>query len=176
MLLSLGFKQTLNATSDIKTTDENKKLLKEVGGEDVEPISYENQGDENHLNKRQLSLADLPPCGQTCYVGSLTVSGGCSITDFPCLCQSKSFMTQAQECFKQKCSQSELSTVLSLSLQTCQVLNIPFYRIPEFQLSSIIVTATLVNDGRINGIPLSIPTGTSNSSSTSKGSNNDTVS
>ncbi|EGF98743.1 uncharacterized protein MELLADRAFT_124245 [Melampsora larici-populina 98AG31] len=84
------------------------------------------------LSKRQISLSELPSCGQTCYVSSIGNSGGCSITDFSCLCQSSSFMNSSQLCFQNTCELNDIKTIFNLSQQVCLTLNVTLYRIKAF--------------------------------------------
>ncbi|KAH9824799.1 hypothetical protein DFH28DRAFT_6278 [Melampsora americana] len=84
------------------------------------------------LSKRQTSLSELPSCGQTCYVSSIGNSGGCSITDFRCLCQSSSFMNSSQQCFQSTCELNDIKTIFNLSQQVCITLNVTLYRIKAF--------------------------------------------
>lgn len=84
------------------------------------------------FKKRQISLSELPSCGQTCYVSSIGNSGGCSITDFRCLCQSSSFMNSSQLCFQSICQLNDIKTIFNLSQQVCITLNVTLYRIKPF--------------------------------------------
>ncbi|KAG0146452.1 hypothetical protein CROQUDRAFT_92589 [Cronartium quercuum f. sp. fusiforme G11] len=95
------------------------------------------------LDKRQ-DLSGLPTCSQTCLVSSLTTSnGGCSQTDFSCLCKSAPFLKASTSCYSSVCSTSDAATATAWGVKTCASIGIDV-------AASNVVNATSVNNTTAN--------------------------
>ncbi|EGG12953.1 uncharacterized protein MELLADRAFT_114961 [Melampsora larici-populina 98AG31] len=113
------------------------------------------------LQKRQ-DLSGLPGCGQSCLVTSLTTnSGGCSQTDFACLCKSETFLTASTKCYGTDCSVADSAAATAWGVKTCASIGIT---IPTSVISP--ANSSNVNNPTTNSTSNTVPINSNNSSTT----------
>ncbi|KAH9811980.1 secreted protein [Melampsora americana] len=117
------------------------------------------------LEKRQ-DLSGLPTCAQTCLVTALsTSSGGCSPTDFVCLCKSTAFEEGSAKCFISSCSDGDTVAAGNWALKTCAALGVAL-QIPGFSGSATSAANTSTSSSA-STVPSTSATSVTNPSSTS---------
>ena len=65
------------------------------------------------------SIADIPPCAQTCLLPALQATG-CSLTDFKCSCSNKSFVTDSTKCILGACSPDDAEKAAGATYALCK--------------------------------------------------------
>ncbi|KIK01974.1 hypothetical protein K443DRAFT_543728 [Laccaria amethystina LaAM-08-1] len=63
------------------------------------------------------SRQNFPACASACFAS--TDLGGCSATDYACLCNSKAFSSNIAACIEKTCTGSDLTTAISAGEQLC---------------------------------------------------------
>ncbi|KAF2763498.1 hypothetical protein EJ05DRAFT_496317 [Pseudovirgaria hyperparasitica] len=69
-----------------------------------------------------LTVADLPPCGLSCFVHTIPAAG-CGLTDLVCQCESRQLTELTIECMLQNCTMADTLQVSKVSASLCHLPN-----------------------------------------------------
>ncbi|KAH9818992.1 secreted protein [Melampsora americana] len=118
------------------------------------------------LQRRQ-DFSGLPSCGQSCLVSSLATSnGGCSQSNFACLCKSETFLSASAKCYAKDCSITDAGLATAWGVKTCASIGIT---LPESVINS--ANSSNGNNSTLNNTNNTVPINSNNSSTAGSAAN-----